>query len=114
MKYLFSILIFAFTCLFSNDAQAQTDTTEIISVSGNCEMCKKKIETFAYSFKGVKKAEWSEETNLLTLVYDKQKTNVLAVQTKIAANGYDTQKVQATDKSFNKLPGCCQYTRKKY
>jgi len=35
------------------------------------------------------------------------------IQKKIAATGDDTQKYKADDIAYAKLPGCCQYERKK-
>ena len=76
-------------------------------------MCEKKIEQAALKVEGVQKADWDKEKKVLTLSYNPSVTNVLAVQKSIAAIGYDTEKVKATDKSYNKLDGCCKYERDK-
>lgn len=86
--------------------------TETIKVSGNCDMCKTRIEKAA-KIKGVSKAEWSDKTKLLTLVYDLTKVKSDDVQKKIAAVGHDTEKFKADDKAYNGLPGCCKYERSK-
>jgi mercuric ion binding protein len=86
--------------------------TETIKVYGNCDMCKTRIEKAA-KIEGVSKAEWSDETKLLTLVYDPSKVNSDDVQKKIAAVGHDTGKFKADDKVYNGLPGCCKYERSK-
>ena len=86
--------------------------TETLKVWGNCEQCKARIEKAA-KIEGVTKAEWSDETKLLTLVYDPAKVKSDDVQKKIAAAGHDTPKFKADDKAYAKLPGCCQYERKK-
>jgi copper chaperone CopZ len=89
-----------------------TVKTETIKVSGNCDMCKARIEKAA-KIEGVSKAEWNDETKLLTLEYDPMKVKSEDVQKKIAAVGHDTEKFKADDKTYNGLPGCCKYDRSK-
>jgi cation transport ATPase len=86
---------------------AQTKT-ETIKVSGNCGMCKTRIEKAA-KIEGVSSADWNKETKVLTLVYNPSKVKSDDVQKKIAAVGHDTEKFKADDKVYSKLPGCCQY-----
>jgi periplasmic mercuric ion binding protein len=85
-----------------------TTKTETIKVSGSCDLCKARIEKAA-KIDGVSKAEWSDETKMLTLVYDPSKVTSDDVQKKIAAVGHDTEKFKADDKAYNSLPGCCKY-----
>ena len=82
--------------------------TETINVSGNCELCKARIEKAA-KVEGVTKAVWSDKTKLLTLVYNPSKVTGDDIQKKIAAVGHDTPKYKATDKAYNSFPGCCKY-----
>jgi mercuric ion binding protein len=86
--------------------------TETIKVWGNCETCQARIEKTA-KVEGVTKASWDKTTKLLTLVYDPSKVNSDDIQKKIAAVGHDTEKYKADNKVYAKLPGCCQYERKK-
>ena len=89
-------------------AQTSTSKTETIKVSGNCEMCKARIEKAA-KLDGVSKAEWSTKTKMLSVTFDPAKTNMEQVGKKVAAAGHDTEKVKATDAVYDKLPGCCKY-----
>ena len=89
-----------------------TAKTETIKVSGNCDMCKTRIEKAA-KVEGVTKADWNSETKNLTLVYNSSKVTSEAVQKKIASVGHDAGKIKADDKVYAKLPGCCQYKRLK-
>ena len=89
-------------------AETAATKTETIKVSGNCETCKARIEKTA-KVDGVSKAEWSEKTKLLTLVYNPSKVKSDDIQKKLAAVGHDTPKYKATDKVYNALPGCCKY-----
>ena len=86
--------------------------TESFKVSGNCDMCKSTIEKAA-KVDGVSKAEWNKKTKVITLIYDPSKVKTEDVHKKIAAAGYDTEKVKADDKVYAKLPGCCKYERNK-
>lgn len=91
----------------TNGVTTQTKT-ETIKVSGNCDMCKARIEKAA-KIDGVTKAEWSEKAKTLTATFDPAKTSMDAIGKKIAAVGYDNEKAKATDVAYNKLPSCCQY-----
>ncbi|HMY85374.1 MAG: cation transporter [Saprospiraceae bacterium] len=88
--------------------------TTTFKVAGNCGMCKKRIEAAAKSVKGVKAANWDGITEMITITYNEQKTDLMEVHKKIAAAGYDTELVQATDESYNSLHGCCHYDRLQY
>lgn len=86
--------------------------TSIFKVSGNCEMCKTRIEAAAKAA-GATKANWSDKTKMLSVSYDASKVKVMDIHKKIAAAGHDTDKAKATDKAYKALPGCCQYQRGK-
>ena len=110
-KQLSFIASFLLLCICSF-AQTKTDaTTEKIKVWGNCEMCKEKIEKAAKTA-GASYALWNEEAKILTVKYEASKTSNKKIQEKVAAAGYDTQDVTATEKAYKNLPGCCQYDRK--
>lgn len=81
-------------------------------VSGNCGMCKKRIEKAALSVSGVKMANWNQETGQLKLILDEEKALIDTVHAKIAKVGHDTDKVKAKEEDYKSLHECCQYTRK--
>lgn len=93
-------------------AQKAADTTAVVKVWGNCGMCKERIEKAAFG-KGVKSADWNVETNMLTVVYNPAKTELLTIEKRISSVGHDTEHTSASDKVYNNLHGCCQYDRKK-
>jgi periplasmic mercuric ion binding protein len=116
MKYIIFCLFSVFALASCSPKAAQTDAntqTTAIPVMGNCGMCKKKIETAALSQKGVSKANWDDTKMLLTVTYNSAKVTTADIEKKVAAVGYDTQNVKASDAVYNALPGCCQYDRKK-
>lgn len=96
---------------FSVSSFAQKATTENIQVSGNCGMCKKKIESAAKDA-GATSATWSEKTKMLAVSYDGSKTSNMLIQQAVAKSGYDTRDVKATTDAYKALPECCQYDRK--
>ncbi len=107
-KHIILILLWlgAFTMGFS---QQQKDIQTVsIAVTGNCGMCKTRIENAAY-IPGVKRAEWSKQTQQLEVVFRPSKTSKEAIEKAIAAAGHDTESVKADQKSYEKLPACCSY-----
>ena len=109
MKKLFVIylLISPFVLL------AQNKNTEkvIFEVTGNCEICKKRIEKSALTVKGVKAANWDIPSNLISIVYNPNRATLLKIQNTIAQIGHDTPLAKAPDEIYNKLPLCCIYRR---
>lgn len=86
--------------------------TETFKVYGNCGSCKARIEKAALQ-KGVSKAEWNKDTKVLTVVYNPSQISSETILKKIALNGHDNEKFKADNKTYNALPGCCQYEREK-
>ena len=86
---------------------AEVETAEF-KVEGVCGMCKDRIENGAL-IKGVKKAEWDKETEMLTVIYNPDKVELIDIHKAIAELGHSTDKVKAEEKAYNKLPMCCQY-----
>jgi copper chaperone CopZ len=82
-------------------------------VWGNCDMCKKTIETSINALPTIYSANWNTETKLIKVEFDSVKTNLEEIQKKIAAVGYDTEKVKGNDTAYLQLHACCQYERRK-
>ena len=105
------LLIMTIAALTVSAASAQEKTiTETFKVYGNCGMCEKRIEKAAKGA-GAIKADWNEETQMITVTYDGSKTPVEVIHKAIAAVGHDTDKEKASDAVYKKLPGCCLYDR---
>lgn len=109
MKTLNIFLVFFFA-LSTFSIQAQTKT-ETVKVWGNCGMCKSTIEKAAKSA-GATAAAWDMESHILSVSYASSKTSLNAIENKIAAAGYDTKNVLASNKAYDNLHGCCKYERK--
>lgn len=104
---LFSAAVICLAISVTSLAQSKTET---FKVSGNCGMCKSKIEKAAKEA-GAKEAEWNKDSKELTVTYSSTSTNAAKIQQKIAEVGYDNVGFKATDEAYNKLHGCCKYER---
>ena len=91
-------------------AQIKNVKTESVKIYGNCDKCKKTIET-AGNLNRVAKVEWNKDTKMATLNYDSGQTSSDEILKRIALAGYDSDKFLAPDDVYAKLPGCCQYDR---
>ena len=95
----------------------QTANTNIqnsaFKVSGICEMCKERIEKAALSVTGVSLAVWDIGTKELTLVFNNNTTDLLAIHRAVAKSGHDTELIKADDEVYKNLPECCLYREKK-
>jgi Cu(I)/Ag(I) efflux system membrane fusion protein len=80
-------------------------------VSGNCEMCKDRIEEAAKSVKGVSIADWNTKTKVMHVEYNSSLASTESVQKAIAKAGHDTGKYKASDKVYTSLPTCCLYRK---
>ena len=109
-----ALLLFLVVTGVTHSARAQAavkgggDQTVSFTVYGVCGDCKHRIESAAMDAKGVKKAEWDQQSNILVLVgsakMDKQK-----VAETVAKAGYKSEFAAADAKAYSKLPACCQY-----
>ena len=105
-KLFFASLLMV-TLSFAANAQ---ETSEACKVSGNCGMCKNKIEKAAKSA-GATFAAWDTETKQLKVKFNSTASNAAKIQQSIAAAGYDTPTAKATKEAYDNLHGCCQYER---
>jgi len=89
---------------------SQKVQTAAFTVSGECGMCKKKIETAARQA-GATYAAWSPQSKILKVTYNASGSNISTIKEAIAKSGYDTPGYRATDEAYNSLDECCQYPR---
>jgi Cu(I)/Ag(I) efflux system membrane fusion protein len=87
------------------------NTKVAFGVSGNCEMCKERIEKAARTVKGVGSANWNIHTKTIHIEFNALETRLDAVHKAIAEAGHDTEKVKAGDKAYKALPDCCLYRK---
>jgi len=103
------IFLLSFSLLLCSASFAQ-EKTEKIKVAGECGMCKSKIEKAAKTA-GAAYASWDVDAKELTVKYASNASNAAKIEQAVAAAGYDTKNVKATDEAYNKLHSCCKYER---
>ncbi len=103
--------LLALLCIISFSVLGQNIKTDTINVSGNCGMCKTTIEKSLKKKDGITAKDWNQETKTMVVSYDALKISLDEIHKKIAASGYDTDRVQADDKVYSNLHKCCQYER---
>ncbi len=112
MKYLIGAATAIILLAVSLTSCAPSNTkTETFKVWGNCGMCKETIEA-SLKTEGVVKANWNKDSKMIAITYDTLKTTLDEIHTKIAASGYDTEKLKGDDEAYSNLHECCQYKRK--
>ena len=111
VRFMF-IALFAISFSPMMAQHASGDMTDSIRVNGVCGMYKNRIEK-NLKLEGISSANRNKETRLLIVFYDPGKIINDAIQKKIASVGHDTEKYNAEDKVYEKLPGCCHYDRTK-
>ena len=113
-KYIISISLLLSFMTFSIDSFSKKIRwqKETVKVSGNCDMCKNKIENAALSIEGVKSAKWNSINEKLKLKFNSEKTSIDNILKTIADIGHDTEKYIAKDEIYENLHYCCKYERK--
>jgi copper chaperone CopZ len=112
MKFLYSIL-FIFALGFFSCKTGTVEKTDTFKVWGNCEKCKKTIES-SVSVDGVAEKDWNVESTLMTVKFDTTKITLDAIEQLVAKAGYDNDAYYGDDYAYGKLPNCCQYERKPF
>jgi Cu(I)/Ag(I) efflux system membrane fusion protein len=93
------------------DSKSRSAQKVTFGVSGNCDMCKDRIEGAAKSVNGVSSASWNSKTKKIDVEYNGSLTSLEIIQKAIAKAGHDTGKYKADDKVYDALPKCCLYRK---
>lgn len=112
MKNKYPLLIFLIFFLLQSLTIKDSVLKATFQVSGNCMMCKTKIEKTARNIPGVKSAKWNVNKQRLKVKFSHEETTLDKIQKEIAAVGYDTEMYRAADEIYNLLHYCCKYERK--
>lgn len=111
MKKIILILLVAFSYgVSAQEVQEKSKKKKIaMTVNGNCEMCKARIEKSCLKTAGVKYAQWDVNSKQLNLVFNEYKTSKDKIQQSILKVGHDVDSLTATLESYRELHSCCQY-----
>ena len=106
------VVVFIFILALTPSVNAQEKNNHIVTdtlgVSGVCSMCKERIENAAM-IKGVKKVEWTAESQQLIIVFRNDKVTLDEIAQSIAEAGHDNELIICTDEQYNKVNECCKY-----
>lgn len=110
MKILSNLLLMTCMVMISQFATAQKKgiKEDSITVYGNCEQCKERIET-SLDLSGVKYAAWNMDTKKLFIAYKPSKISEQEIHEAITKVGHDTDKLKTQDSTYINLPFCCLY-----
>lgn len=109
MKYIQLSLIALLGFVFSATAQAKVNDKATISTPGiQCEMCKKKIETYLMRQDGIKAVKVDVKKKVVGVQWITDRTNIENIKTMIANLGYDADDVTREESAYKKLPPCCK------
>jgi len=99
--------------MMNQQEKVMTEVSEnsIFGVSGNCDLCKERIEKAAKSVDGVQNAIWDTKIKKISVTYMKSRTTLDTIQKAIAGAGHDAEKLKAPEEAYNQLPGCCLYRK---
>ena len=111
--YLALLLIVLVGVIGCNQPVSQENSkTASFKVLGNCEMCKKTIESSLIQGVDVISRSWNKDSKMMTVTFDSTQIELLEIHKKIAESGYDTDLENGLDEVYQDLPECCKYTRK--
>lgn len=108
MKHVLTLASLLCVVVFTSLSQHSDIQESRIRVNGICGMCKTRIEKTA-RIDGVKKAQWSKTTRILTLSYQPSLVTIDSLQRRLASIGHDTERYIAADSVYSSLPSCCRY-----
>lgn len=98
--------------MMNSSSSGDTEISEgHLAVSGNCEMCRDRIEKTALSVPGVTSAVWDVNSKKLSFDYKRNLTDPDKVAKAVADAGHDNEKFKARDEVYNALPECCLYRK---
>ncbi len=109
MKKIISLICFC--VILSSAVSAQTKAVKQIKLNTptvQCEMCKKKIETYLNRYDGVLIINVNVKKKETTVKYVTDRINDEEIKAAIANAGYDANEVTANPDSYKKLPVCCK------
>lgn len=109
MKQLWLSLIALVSISLTASAQVKAvQTAKISTPTVQCEMCKKKIETYLNRYDGVHMSNVNVKKKETTVKYLTDRITEEEIKAAIANAGYDAGDVAANPDSYNRLPKCCK------
>lgn len=80
--------------------------------TGNCYLCKVRIENAASKLLGVETVVWDAGTDVTTITFDDTQMDAHVIMQTISNVGHETEWFPANDSAYAELEGtCCLYTK---
>lgn len=109
MKRLWLSFVTVFLISLAASAQVKAvQTAKISTPTIQCDMCKKRIETYLHRYDGVQTINVNVKKKETTVKYITDRINEEEIKAAIANAGYDAGDVAANPDSYNRLPKCCK------
>ncbi len=109
MKKMFASLIALMFVGASANAQIKAvQTVKISTPTVQCEMCKKKIETYLNRYDGISTVNVNFKRKETTVKFISDRINIEEIKAAISTAGYDAAEVPALEDAYSKLPSCCK------
>jgi periplasmic mercuric ion binding protein len=108
MKKLSLVLTVVSILFFSVAVNAQKNEEVKILTSGQCGMCKDRIEKALSYEKGIVSSNFDVETKKVTVIYKPSKTNPDKIRIAISKLGYHADDFKADPIAYENLPSCCK------
>ncbi|MEI6815844.1 MAG: heavy metal-associated domain-containing protein [Bacteroidota bacterium] len=88
-------------------AKGETKTVDI-KTSAVCESCEAKISRGLKKVDGVKKSSMNDQTKVVTVTYNPDKTDPDKIRKAITMIGYDADNMKANTEAYDNLEKCCK------
>ena len=108
MKYFTLTLLSVFSFALIAAAQNASQKVVIKTPTVQCEMCKKKIESYLRREPGISAVNVDFKRKTTTVTFLTDRNNIEQIKTAIANLGYDAEDVSADEDAYKKLPKCCK------
>jgi len=105
------LALFIFILAFSAKPFAQVKPQQTVKISTptvQCEMCKKKIETYLNRYDGVVAVNVNIKRKETTIKYLTDRVNEEELKAAISTAGYDAAEIPALEDAYKRLPLCCK------
>lgn len=107
-KFLLSLLSIITLSLAASAQTKASLTAKISTPTVQCDMCKKKIETYLNRYDGITSINVNVKRKEVTVKYITDRINEEEIKTAIANAGYDAGDIPANEDSYKRLPKCCK------
>ena len=108
MKVFITLIIL----IFSYNASISETVSHRFTTSGNCYVCKVRIEEAVNKLDGIEAVKWDYNYDVTNVTYDETITDLHTIMKAIAKVGHDTEWYPADSAAYAFLIGsCCEYVR---